>query len=516
MTITVTTPIANNTPNVPTTPAAPIFLERPPFPPNDVGDAILLLEVAKNLLEVLLLRVIEMEDVVRALVLVCDVGISDNGRASYNDVCIHQVVANGRRSVVANVGTSATITFKIMSDHLSPDSRILVVASELSTALGLIDKIVSTSPATPNNKYEAIEDLDNEGSIVEWNISNKYYDAKVHFLAKTPSLPPAKPLWPPETDQDKVPAIIYVFSDGELYQERFLSLKSAFDEHEAEITIAARLPCPDGNDDQDETLTEEEISNFFSDHKFEFVDIPANSADGPSPVDPHDTNGLSRVVNALSTVMWPTLIRKPRTAPPGRQDLLLPPQTAESLTKLRDSSVFPDDFTSEKTDGDIDPPLSLFLDADGKLAEKDLEALEAWLDGDLDAPWKGASTRSPMLHSPAPQSSSGFEDDFDEFVSATPSDPQPLPADKADMVPEDIMPSQDEIRLTAQRIFGRSVADQDPSAADDFNFDLTEVLGALQAMKEEVAEITDMDARRKAAARIALGFASGLGLSPNE
>lgn len=406
-----------------------------------------------------------------------------------------------------------------MTDPLSPASRILVVASELSTALNLIDKIVSVSSSTPNNKYDTIDDLDNEGSIVEWAISNKYYDAKVHFLAKTPSLPPAKPLWPPETDEEKVPAIIFVFSDGELFKDRFLSLKQTLDEHEAEITIAARLPSQ--GEDPDDEITTEEISEFFSDHAFEFVDIPVGTSDAGGTVDPHDAHGIPRVVNALSTVMWPSLVRKPRAAPTVRHDLLVPPQTVESLTKLRDSSVFPDDFDPEKPGGDTEDPSSLFLGADGRIAEKDLEALEAWLDGDLDAPWKSQSTGSSLPPPPTiRQSTSGFEDDFDEFVSAEPSDLPPS-LESVELDHEGFMPSQEEVRLTAQRIFGSKAAadtsaDGMPPATDDFDFDLTEVLGVLQAMKEEVAEIPDMEARRRAAARIALGFASGLGLPTSE
>ncbi|KAG9048944.1 hypothetical protein FS837_011587 [Tulasnella sp. UAMH 9824] len=495
----------------PITPATPIGLpERGPILSEVVGDGTLELVdsgVIYRRLDVML-RVIGVEEVI-VLLLVRECAI-------FVEV---EVLADASNSSEV-FGTSATITETSdrMTDPLSPTCRILVVASELSLALNLVDKIVSTSSSQPNNKYDAFDDPDNEGSIVEWTISNKYYDANVHFLAKTPSLPPAKPLWPPETDQDKVPAIIFVFSDGELFKERFLSLKQGLDEHEAEITIAARLPSQDG--EGEEEITAEEITDFFSDHAFEFVDVPVDTADVPVPADPHDIYGIPRIVNALSTVMWPSLVRKPRAAPTTMRDYLVPPQTVESITKIRDSSVFPDDFDPEKPGEDTEAPESLFLGVDGHLAEKDLEALEAWLDGDLDAPWKGEST----VHSLPPppmirQSSSGFEDDFDEFVSAAPPALSPSPS-AAELDREEAMPSQEEIRLTAQRIFGRKAADSGadgiPSTADDFQFDLTEVLGVLQAMKEEVAEIPDMEARRQAAARIALGFASGLGLSSND
>ena len=41
-------------------------------------------------------------------------------------------------------------------------------------------------------------------------------------------------------------------------------------------------------------------------------------------------------------------------------------------------------------------------------------------------------------------------------------------------------------------------------------FDLSRVLGALQGMKDEIAGMTDEGARRKAAARVALGLVYGL------
>jgi len=42
------------------------------------------------------------------------------------------------------------------------------------------------------------------------------------------------------------------------------------------------------------------------------------------------------------------------------------------------------------------------------------------------------------------------------------------------------------------------------------NFDLSRVLNALQTMKEEISGMDDEDARRKAAARAALGLVYGL------
>jgi len=58
-----------------------------------------------------------------------------------------------------------------------------------------------------------------------------------------------------------------------------------------------------------------------------------------------------------------------------------------------------------------------------------------------------------------------------------------------------------------------SFAGESDDDDDDFEleaFDLSRVLGALQGMKDEIAGMSDQDARRKAAARVALGLVYGL------
>lgn len=84
-----------------------------------------------------------------------------------------------------------------------------------------------------------------------------------------------------------------------LFKERFLSLKQGLDEHEAEITIAVRLPSQGGEDEEE--ITAEEITDFFSDHAFEFVDVPVDTADVPVPVDPHGESDIQEFHICFST-----------------------------------------------------------------------------------------------------------------------------------------------------------------------------------------------------------------------
>ncbi|KAK0464447.1 uncharacterized protein EV420DRAFT_1516440 [Desarmillaria tabescens] len=87
--------------------------------------------------------------------------------------------------------------------------------------------------------------------------------------------------------------------------------------------------------------------------------------------------------------------------------------------------------------------------------------------------------------------------------------------DNEDGEGEEDLPSQDEIRESAQRIFGAqgTSSSDDGFEGDDFElapFDIGQVMSALQGMKAEIADIEDESERRKAAARIALGLVYGL------
>ncbi|KAJ3773790.1 hypothetical protein FB446DRAFT_731390 [Lentinula raphanica] len=100
--------------------------------------------------------------------------------------------------------------------------------------------------------------------------------------------------------------------------------------------------------------------------------------------------------------------------------------------------------------------------------------------------------------------------------------------DEEDQISEDDsdegLPSQTEIRATAQRIFGPlpssssslpnleslDVEEGHTEFDDDMDLDLTHMVSAIQGMKAEISGIENMDERKKAAARVALGLVYGL------
>ena len=135
----------------------------------------------------------------------------------------------------------------------------------------------------------------------------------------------------------------------------------------------------------------------------------------------------------------------------------------------------------------------------------------------------------------------GFDDDFTDFVSAPAAvtgrqeneerDDDDVGDDEDD---DDAgLPSKEEIRAAEARMFGERVSIPESGGApfyvlpdepehgnlegereglemDAPAFDLTRILGALEEMKEEIAQISDEQERRRAAAKVTLGLVYGL------
>lgn len=207
-----------------------------------------------------------------------------------------------------------------------------------------------------------------------------------------------------------------------------------------------------------------------------------------------DVSGLPRVFEALNMIMWPSMIRTPHGG--LRRNV--------SISESADDSD-PDTFEhSFATVSETAPPHhpSLFDIGPGPSSQSLVE-LNAWLDNEDS--WTGSANDDTHLTSSEGTLSemhvkiTGFEDDFTDFLSAPPI---------GDIDTD--LPSPADIQTAAERIFGP----QSHDAPD--GFDLTSVLGSLEAMREEISGITDMEERRKAAARVALGLAMGLGLDGSD
>lgn len=234
--------------------------------------------------------------------------------------------------------------------------------------------------------------------------------------------------------------------------------------------------------------------------------------------------GIHRALDALSTIMWPSMVRS----------MTKPSHTSRSQS-LDDS-----DLALQALIADAGASSDELSTSRASRLQKEMDELERWLeDGDYDSendPWKTSALSSKDMKKEDLKSgkgvSDGFDDDFADFVSApslslVPSDPlnpsatddthpfAPLGDDEDD---SDGLPSRADIETTASRIFHQTSdrsgePNQDIDDDDERDapaFDLSRILSALQGMKEEIAGIEDEAERRKAAAKVALGLVYGL------
>ncbi|KAF7985561.1 hypothetical protein HWV62_3825 [Athelia sp. TMB] len=455
--------------------------------------------------------------------------------------------------------------------------------------------VASSSPA----------DLSNGTNIIPWTISNRYYTADVHF-----SLHDAK-AWSSLLAYG-VPAVIFVWAHGEPYKETLQYLSKELEDHDPEVSLAVRMKGSIHKTPEED----EDVDAFLSSLGFEFVDANAPDLEARD-IDEmaQGVPGLPRVIDALSTIMWPTMVQsQATTARKSRaRELLDWARDEEEDDGLR-ALVDPID-----EDNDTTVASSPLVDKGIKSRmQREMEELERWLEDEealraTEDPWILPSNEqshedplgiaeSPLglrpptgsisawvSHTGESSASSGFDDDFTVFVSAPPAEsrmPQPVvevPSGRStpdtdllnpmhtgasyrslgsvsdfggnisteDPLDDDEgLPSEEEIQATSARIFGSSLAPNSlphsavprasagraispsqvtPTAAsfpdsaaffagsededEDYemgNFDLSRVLNALQSMKEEISGMDDEQARRKAAARAALGLVYGL------
>ena len=322
--------------------------------------------------------------------------------------------------------------------------------------------------------------------------------------------------------------------------------------------IAVSLP----HEHEDETyLDTDELEELCSSQGFEYAEGTIHSIPGWSsifrnlgqvltPLTIGTGEGINRIVEALHTIMWPSMQQHPPRSPKRKAapklNILSKPslENSDSFVNIEWTQFPTDEFQAEKI------------------------ALEKWLDsGDSAAPVKVPTfTMPPDLSSSSsqPRTPAGFDDDFSDFVSA----PAPAPASPTtesvsksrvgeappeatydqdhndpedDLFSGDFFPTDQEILMTSHRIFGPLLpsqrasssraarvndegkhdegedededGDEDEDESDalpDVEFDLSKIMGALQGLKEEISGIEDEEAKRKMAAKVAMGLLYGL------
>ncbi|KAH8825254.1 hypothetical protein DL96DRAFT_1737852 [Flagelloscypha sp. PMI_526] len=277
------------------------------------------------------------------------------------------------------------------------NSRILTVGSSIDKALDLISQ-PSDSPSASSSK-------------VPWTISNKYYSADVHFAAHS-----IKGLAPYHVQN--VPAVLFVWSKGEEYRSHILRLAQDLEGYEPEVVLAVRthtsadIPVEDQLNDEEEEGEE---------------NLPATVHGEGRTFSQGGIPTLPRVLDALSTIMWPNM-KQPSKQSGGYRGLgalldLTPGSREDSLASIDSLVTRPGDSSEQQN-----------------RRQKEMEALERWLEDDVrdergQDPWKINSEKAGLVHSPVegthnipnPSSSSpkaelAFDDDFSVFVSAPPAE----------------------------------------------------------------------------------------------
>ncbi|KAJ7505230.1 hypothetical protein B0H11DRAFT_410676 [Mycena galericulata] len=327
-----------------------------------------------------------------------------------------------------------------------PSCRILTVSASLSRAVDLVDRLRSLNPRTAgeastsaippaftSDAATSIPETQPEqptlgaSTRIPWTLANKYYSAAVHFSAHT-----ITGLSPHVVRE--APAVVFVWPKGEAYKHHITRLAGDMRGAEPEVALAVRVALSrspeSATEDEDEDGEEEDanVDEFLSGHGFEFVDAsetgtPAEGEDEDGPF-AQGIPGLPRVLDALSTIMWPSMV-------------------ASSL-KLGSKNRSKRDWewargSRDDEDGAAASPLGGLLR--GGSRDQEMRDLTRWLedeDGGED-PWRTAAdsavVESPTDSTPAfgsweesvvgkedegKDGGFGFDDDFTVFVSAPP------------------------------------------------------------------------------------------------
>ncbi|KZO96493.1 hypothetical protein CALVIDRAFT_119441 [Calocera viscosa TUFC12733] len=302
-------------------------------------------------------------------------------------------------------------------------------------------------------------------------------------------------------------------------------------------------------DEDEEDDEQEALERFFLEREFEYVDADSNSHDHDDRQEEglhNDVTGLRRVLDSLSTVMWPSMVRLP-----ARPGLALGGSGPSSALSWEEDV----EEEEEDEDAEVEAHVAAALQALGKLAVgrdtfegrlaqakyqeeagSEREALEMWLEEGVQP--SEARSREEL-------GAEGKEEEFGQLVGSGSvgkgwaeleeeenGSGEGYAALEEDEEGEDGLPSEGEILRAHLEIFGpppppasssavlipaaRSTEPPvDPEHAGQ-TFDLSSALGALQSMRDEIRGMTDERERRRAAARVALGLVHGLGLEEGD
>ncbi|GJE88380.1 hypothetical protein PsYK624_044630 [Phanerochaete sordida] len=305
--------------------------------------------------------------------------------------------------------------------------RILVLSSTLDKAQQFVQRVKTlSSDHSGSGDSSATTSTSDVGSTsVPWTIANKYYTADVHFEMREIHTFAGY-------HASEVPAVIFVWNRGELYRDHVPNISEKLQHYDPEVTLAVRFSDPAKAAVQDD---EDGLDEFLSSHGFEYIDgdrsgrQPTQDGTSFSDEDSSGVPGLPRVVDALSTIMWPSLVQSAATgARKSRaRELLDWAREEEAEDGLRaliaqDTGAADDGARKSRMQREMDE-LERWLDEEDS-SRRTMDDAQAWAtrdadgDADGDADWSDVPT--PTIRTPGATGDEefGFEDDFAEFVGA--------------------------------------------------------------------------------------------------
>ncbi|KAF9485803.1 hypothetical protein BDN70DRAFT_988445 [Pholiota conissans] len=210
----------------------------------------------------------------------------------------------------------------VASAQLDEGCRILTISASMAGSTSFIERLQALSKSESDNVDAAGPQPHPSGvTIAHYTISNRYYTAPVHFAAyELETVYPGLFSLDRGPDYKPPPALIYVWADGEPYVKHVAELSRimAQGSYDPEVRLAVRIPptavlsenrpnieeaAPKDNEDID-------IDSTLMSFGFEYVDATRGHITTKSREveDTHDDiPSLPRVLDALSTVMWPSM-----------------------------------------------------------------------------------------------------------------------------------------------------------------------------------------------------------------
>ncbi|KAF9242505.1 hypothetical protein BU15DRAFT_60244 [Melanogaster broomeanus] len=234
--------------------------------------------------------------------------------------------------------------------------------------------------------------VDEHASPVPWTIVNKYYTADVQFVIHQLST------WVSNEDELQAPAILFIWTDGEPYREQLHTLSQQLLPHDFEVALAIRLPRTDPSSPVD-IEDDQDIDGYLSSKGFEFVDVPDSTT--TSPVwDRSGIPGVPRIIDALSTIMWPSMTASETDTNRVQREL-------EELER----------WLEEDTG---------LTDADARSSDEEYGA-DPWSKAITSGTTTSHASSDDIKNSRSNTPKAGFDDDFAAFVSASPSSSAGVP-----------------------------------------------------------------------------------------